>query len=355
MKGKTGWGTWLTSVLTALAFTSGCIMQPEPQVARTPPQRAPGADLDQERHESGELKAQLTQVTDGVDVNVAEPAECRDRKPMEAEIQTKRTANFYEQAANASGFLLFGGIGAYYLGAPCNTTPSATAADPNPSSQPCTSDQKTQTAAIAGGLIGLGALFGAAFIYNVIRARDTTDVVEIPPEWRACDPRPLANASVRLVLGDQQLDASTDASGHAHFAPIYWLPDNLGSGSADLVIRDTNQHIPVSLTSLPAYVNWRRREDAAAASAARQAAQAPAVDTHQCELTCNDRSNQCIGACDGNGSDMCINCMTTFSVCASQCRGISNGAISAHIQACRNMCGRDERCLLRCLVAPFSQ
>jgi len=337
----------------AIGALTGCILQPEPVIARGPPHGAP--DVTEEHRESSELQALPEQVGNGLDITLAHPNECRDRKPMQQEIETHRHAYFYEQALNALGFAALGGYGVYALTASCTTTPAASAANPSPTAQPCTTDQKSQTQLVGGSLIGIGALFGAAFVYNVLRARDTTETIEIPSEWHAC-PAPVGNTAVRLVLGGQQLDGTTDASGHVHFGPIYWLPENLESGKGELVLRDTNAHVALSLTSLPAYTRWKQREDTARAYARAAEAQrrSTGIAGNGVQLCTSlgiapEQCTPCVGRCfeKFRGGDMrpdeleaCTNACSTPSGDGTPV--VSDGARTEPSQPSR------QQCLSRC-------
>ena len=202
------------------AILTGCIFQPEPKIVQGEPYAAPGAKTQEEHRDVGSPKVETALSANALDVTVSQPIECRDQTPLVRDVETQRTANVTEQWMNGGGAALFGGLGAYALAAPCTSTPDATQSNPDPTPRPCTSKEENEQQIAGGVLLGVGALFGAAFVYNVIKARDSKETVPVHVErpWTTCGVRPVSGSALHLDLADgQQLVQTTNAQGQAHF------------------------------------------------------------------------------------------------------------------------------------------
>ena len=253
------------AAVTVLHTTSGCILQPQPEVAKSPPRPSDAAHVMTERRLDQRPTIESIVSGESIDVTLSQQVMCNQTTPMVQDVVYKRHANQTEQLLNlAFGGTLIG-LGGYLIAGPCTTTPDATMANPNPQSQACTSSQKS--GAVAGGAasIGVGALFGAAFIYNVLKARDYTET--IPAEtsvsgWRACGARPMANTTISLAFADgQQMSQATNAQGHAHFdlASVHWTDEAMKSARAQIALAEGNQTESIDLKALPQYAEWQRR------------------------------------------------------------------------------------------------
>lgn len=257
----------ISTSIVALSLLSGCIFQPEPRIVQGEPYPAPGAKPQEERRDSGSPKVETTPSATTLDVTLSQSTECRDQTPMVRDVLVERKANVMEQYINSGSALGLAGIGTYVMLAPCTTTPSGTSSNPNPPSQPCTADEKDGRTITGGVLIGVGALFGAAFVYNIIRARDSKETVPVREErkWKSCGTRPMANTPVQLELADgQQVPQTTDAQGHARFdlTAVRWTDAALKTGQARITGPDRITPTTVSLSALPQYGEWQRRDNA---------------------------------------------------------------------------------------------
>lgn len=249
---------------TAFALLTGCIFQPEPRVVQGEPYPAPGAKPQQEHRDSGSVKAEASPSATALDVTLSQPTECRDQTPMVRDVTTERKANVMEQYINGGSAVGLGALGLGVMLAPCTTTPSGTSSNPNPPSQPCTSDEQNSRKVTGGVIIGVGALFGVAFLYNVIRAHDSKETVpvHVEPQWKSCETHPVTSTPLHLDLADgQQLVQTTNGQGQAHFdlTAVRWTDDALKAGQAR-VATGGQQLASVNLTSLPQYADWKRRQ-----------------------------------------------------------------------------------------------
>jgi hypothetical protein len=257
-------GTSALPILAVLgAVSSGCIFQEEPRVVRSEPYRDPRVETHEECRATSGTVANETISENRVDVSLSQATECRDTAPRVQEVKTERHANVLWQVTNGSMFALLGGLGAYALASPCTTRPDPTSSNPNPASVPCTDKEQGQTTALGVGLMGAGVLFGAAFIYNVIRAHDTTEIVPAPRSeaWVSKGLRPVPNSPVNLVFIDgQRVPQQTDATGHTvfDFSSTSWSLPILGAGSAKLEGANGREMGTLNLSSLPSFVAARK-------------------------------------------------------------------------------------------------
>lgn len=242
---------------------AGCIFQPEPRLVQGEPYPAPEAKTHVEQRFIGAPKVETAPSANAVDVTITQSAECRDRTPMVRDVTTERKANTAEQWVNGGGAVLGLGLGALLLANDCSIKPDATPSDPNPASRPCTGDE-ARTQNIAGGvLLGSGALFAAAFVYNIIKARDSKETVpvRVDRDWGTCGMRPMASSPVRLVFGDgQHVEQITDAAGRARFdlSTIRWTDAALSSGKANVTNASGQELASFDLAALPQYISWSR-------------------------------------------------------------------------------------------------
>jgi hypothetical protein len=302
-----------TSIATT-ALLTGCIFQPEPKIVQGEPYPASGTKTQQERRDVGSLKVETSPSASALDVTITQPVECRDGTPMVRDVTTVRETNGMEQLINGGSAVLLGGIGAAVMLSPCTTTPSGTSSNPNPPSQPCTSDEKDTRTVTGGVLIGTGALFGAAFLYNIIRARDSRETVpaQMEASWKACATKPLANVAATLKFADgKTCSGTTDNAGRVSFqvASVRWTDDALRPGSAEINVGDKTTS--VSLASLPAYVAWKEKEQAVAQQVEQQC-------TAHCEqeaLACMRFTRDTFGAVNQE-----CNWASTKKTCMDGCR-----------------------------------
>lgn len=258
-----GVGRVATALVTTVVL-SGCIFQQDPKVVEGAPYAAPSAKSEDEHRDVGSPKMEAAPSANAVDVTLTQANECRDRTPMVRDVETHRTANVTEQWINGGSAGLLGGIGIYALVAPCTTTPDATKDNPSPASRDCTAKEENGQKIAGGVLLGVGALFGAAFVYNVIKARDTKETVPVQTtaQWKACGTRPVADSSLHLDFGDgQQVVATTNAQGQAHFdlSSVRWSDEVLKARHAK-VASGGQQLGNVDLTHMPQYTEWQRRQ-----------------------------------------------------------------------------------------------
>ncbi len=252
------------AMLTAL---NGCIFQQEPKVVQGEPYPDPGGKTHVDRRDVGGAKTETALSANALDVTMTQPSECRDETPMVRDVTTERQANTMWQVVNGGGAILFGGLGAYALAGDCTVTPDPTASNQNPASRPCTGKEEGQATALGVGLVATGALFGAAFIYNVIKARDSKETapIRVARDWKTCGTRPVAGEPLHLDLADgQQVVQTTNAQGQAHFdlAAVRWTDEALKSPQAR-VGSGSQQLASVDLTALPQYVQWKSANDKA--------------------------------------------------------------------------------------------
>lgn len=78
-------------------------------------------------------------------------------------------------------------------------------------------------------LIGTGALLAGVIVANAIRARDSSEVVDAPPErmpaeWKTCESMPLQDRLVQFAAGSITLAGQTDAKGSVRFDLDQLLP-----------------------------------------------------------------------------------------------------------------------------------
>lgn len=270
------------------ALLTGCIFQQEPKIVQGDPYPTPGAKNQEDHRDVGSPKVETAQSPGALDVTVTQAAECRDQTPMVRDVTTERQANTMWQIVNGSGAILFGGLGAYALAADCTVTPDPTASNQNPASRPCTSKEQGQTTGLGVGFVATGALFTAAFIYNVIKARDSRETVPVSVErdWKKCGARPLASAPLHLDLADgQQIEQTTNAQGQAHFdlTKVRWTDEALKGHQAHL--RSGGQQLAsVDLTKLPQYAEWQRRQQEHAKAQDAQQQREVAERTHAANL-----------------------------------------------------------------------
>jgi len=250
----------------ACAFlTNGCISM-TPQEIKGAPYPNPS---EQARHERKEAKTPTVDVAatrDAIDVTLVTPVECRDQTPMVQDVEVKRSTSTLAQSMNAVGALGLGALGAGFIAADCSVTPDPTNTNPNPSSRPCTSKEQGQTYAVGGVSIAGAAVFGAVFVYNIIKAKDSkhTERLEtLPSEWKSCDSVPLANTPVRLAFaGTQRVDGTTDSSGKVRFdtSRIEWSDEVYHPGYALLfVVNRAASEVRVPFDGLPQYLAWKQR------------------------------------------------------------------------------------------------
>lgn len=267
---------------------SGCIFQQAPNITQGTPYPDPSSKTQQEHRDVGKPKAETAISANALDVTLTQSAECRDETPMVRDVTTERHANTMWQVVNGGGAILFGGLGAYALAGDCTVTPEPTASNQNPASRPCTGKEEGQATALGVGLAATGALFGAAFIYNIIKARDSKETVpvHVARDWGSCGTKPVAGASLHLDLADgQQIVATTDAQGQAHF-------DLTGVRGTDGAFKSPQAHLAsggqqlasVDLTKLPQYAEWQRRQQEQADAQDAQRQREVAERTHAANL-----------------------------------------------------------------------
>lgn len=262
-------GRVLAALLCGAMFplgVTGCILQPEPKVVQGDPYPAPNAKTQEEHRDVGTPKGETAVSANALDVTLTQPTECRDQTPMVRDVTTERQANIWEQVGNATGAGLFGLIGGIALAAPCTNTPAATPSNPNPPSTPCTSDETQKQHTLGYVSLGIAGLSTAAFIYNVIKARDSKETVpvRVDHEWKACGMRPVSGAPLHLDLADgQKIAQATDARGNAHFdlATIPWNAAALEPGRANVVAENGQVLGTADLSRLPQYVAWQQERD----------------------------------------------------------------------------------------------
>lgn len=265
--------TGISRISICIATTSlltGCIFQPEPRIVQGEPYPDPNAKTQVERRGVGTPKAETVVSATTVDVTLSQATECRDQTPKVRDVTTERHANSMWQIINGSGAILFGGLGAYALAGDCTVTPEPTASNQNPASRPCTGKEEGQATGLGVGLVATGALFGAAFLYNVIRARDSKETVpvQVAKDWGTCGTRPVAGTALHLDLADgQQIVQTTNDQGQAHFdlGSINWTEQALQAGKANLIAKDGQLSAAIDITSLPRYVQWKAANDKAQA------------------------------------------------------------------------------------------
>jgi hypothetical protein len=218
-------------------------------------------------HERRDLQASATVLLSDntAVVSVTQGMECRDQTPMVQDVTTERSTNFWVQAGNLTGFLALGGAGVAVLATPCTTQADATAANPNPPSQPCsTSDQGTTHTAVGAVLTGLGVLAGAAFVYNIVRARDTTETTPATTtstDWVACGTKPVANAPVTLTAGGVTITGTTNDRGKATLDVGAIASASSDPQSASVTVEaPSGKHASssISLATAPAYIAWKQ-------------------------------------------------------------------------------------------------
>lgn len=253
--------TSISSIAFA-ALLSGCIFQPEPRIVQGEPYPDPNAKTQVERRGMGTPKAETVVSTSALDVTLSQATECRDQTPKVRDVTTERHANSMWQIINGSGAIIFGGLGAYALAGDCTVTPEPTASNQTPASRPCTGKEEGQATGLGVGLIATGALFGAAFIYNVIKARDSKETVpvQVARDWGTCGTRPVADTSLHLDFADgQQIVQTTNAQGQAHFdlTGVRWTDRALKDHEARLA-SGGQQLASVDLSGLPQYSEWQR-------------------------------------------------------------------------------------------------
>jgi hypothetical protein len=276
------------TLLAMLAALSGCIFQQEPKVVQGEPYPDPGGKTHVDRRDVGGAKTETALSANALDVTMTQPSECRDETPMVRDVTTERQANTMWQVVNGGGAILFGGLGAYALAGDCTVTPDPTASNQNPASRPCTGKEEGQATALGVGLVATGALFGAAFIYNVIKARDSKETapVRVARDWKTCGTRPVAGTSLRLDLADgQQIVQSTNAQGQAHFdlTGVRWTDGAFKSPQARLA-SSGQQLASVDLSKLPQYAEWQRKQQEQAKAQDAQQQREVAERTHAANL-----------------------------------------------------------------------
>jgi len=324
--GRIRQGTMLLGALAIAVATNGCILQPDAVEVRSAPRPAPSATVNHERRDSVSLMVENASSSGSSDVVVSQPFECRDQAPAWVQdVEKRRSASKYEQLINGSAFLAFGGIGAAALAADCTTTPDASKANPNPVSSPCTAKDKGTQYALGGSLLGLGALFGAAFVYNVIKARDITDTQPVaapPAEWKKCGTKPIASTSVRLVFADQQaVDGKMDSEGRAHFdvSTVRWSDATCMSNTARFTESDGATYRSVGIDSLPRCAELARLERAKSEMADQRRSAESWREQHPGRACMND----CVGV-----GQQCVRarlpgCQAMLNDCTAGCQGLS--------------------------------
>lgn len=287
-KGLVKGGRISATLLAMLATVNGCIFQQEPKVVQGEPYPDPGAKTRVERRDVGVPKAETALSANALDVTMTQPSECRDETPMVRDVTTERQANTMWQVVNGGGAILFGGLGAYALAGDCTVTPEPTASNQNPASRACTGKEEGQATALGVGLVATGALFGAAFIYNVIKARDSKETapVRVARDWKSCGTRPVAGVPLHLDLADgQQVVQTTSAQGQAHFdlTGVRWTDGAFKSPQARLA-SGGQELTSVDLTKLPQYAEWQRGQQEQAKAHDAQQQREAAERTHVANL-----------------------------------------------------------------------
>ena len=276
------------TLLAMLATLNGCIFQQEPKVVQGEPYPDPGGKTHVERRDVGAAKAETSLSANSLDVTMTQPSECRDETPMVRDVTTERQANTMWQVVNGGGAILFGGLGAYALAGDCSVTPEPTASNQNPASRACTGKEEGQATALGVGLVATGALFGAAFIYNVIKARDSKETapVRVARDWRTCGMRPVAGVPLHLDLADgQQVVQTTNAQGQAHFdlTAVRWTDEALKGHQAHIA-SGGQELASVDLTKLPQYAEWQKKQQEQAKAQDSQQQREVAERTHTANL-----------------------------------------------------------------------
>lgn len=285
---KTGIARTSISSIAFAALLTGCIFQPEPRIVQGEPYPDPNAKTQVERRSMGTPKAETVISANTLDVTLSEATECRDQTPKVRDVTTERHANSMWQIINGSGAILFGGLGAYALAGDCTVTPEPTASNQNPVSRPCTGKEEGQATGLGVGLVATGALFGGAFIYNVIKARDSKETVpvQVARDWGTCGTRPVAGTSLHLDIADgQQIVQTTDAHGQVHFdlTGVRWTDGAFKSPQARLA-SGGQELASVDLSKLPQYAEWQRRQQEHANARDAQQQREVAERTHAANL-----------------------------------------------------------------------
>lgn len=242
------------SLLAALSLLGGgCIPAPETTVVRSEYRPVPEKEWIRDRT-LAPPRVQLIEGPTGLQAAVSRDMQCAERIPMVRTVENRREASVLAQVGNVAGFVGFGALGGAMV-AGCSTTT-------------CTDKQEKQTLGIGGASIVGAVLFGAAFVFNAVRARDPEPSLErsegTSSQWRACGTQPLASAPVSFLLSDgKRIDTRTDGQGIASLEPpaIAWTDGSLSKGTISLVLGSDSW--PVSLSGLRAYESWQARDKSA--------------------------------------------------------------------------------------------
>ena len=159
-----------------------------------------------------------TVIGDAIDVEVRQRSECRKvtTTPASEEVTTARHLEraTLVQGVNLGSAGLLLGFGSLVALGGCTHTDDASPGNPHPQSQPCNSDQASSQRGVGYVTMGLAAIPTALFVYNALRARDSTETRVTEPlrdtgTWLTCITRPVSEKEVTLDIGGTRRTSRT--------------------------------------------------------------------------------------------------------------------------------------------------
>jgi len=281
-----------TTVLL-LTLMTGCIPGVNEQTSHA--QHPSTSEKPRTVEERGEPQATVIAAIEGdvVTLRAEETTECQTKMvtPLEDEVTTERSlsSGTLAQTINVgtAALLIAGGIAVYSsAGGTCKKTPEPTEQNQNPASRPCTPDEANENKKVGQGLgigmVSLSVLPIGAFVWNLFRAKNDKETVQVKPKeessgWKACAHKPLANVNlVMSFAGGVQKSFTTDASGTANvsLASLDLPAKAFESPDASVVIQgSSSKPTKVSIATTPTYskrTEWESKDEKSVAHSCGQ-------------------------------------------------------------------------------------